>query len=87
VPAELDIMPVEHLPEYVIGFPMHVAITIRAHPNVSFNMLPVADFLSLHACIGAEIRDSGNGEPVRYMPKPGVPNLGHVDDHVPQDTL
>src|SRR5262245_5652133 len=39
VPTELDIMPVEHLPEYVIGFPMHVAITVRAHPDVSFNTL------------------------------------------------
>ena len=67
---ELDIMPVEHLPEYVIGFPMHVAITVRAHRDVSFNTLPFADFLNLYACIGAEITGPGGGEPVRYAPKP-----------------
>ena len=70
VPAELDIMPVEHLSEYIIGFPMHVAITVRAHRDVSFNMLPFADFLNLHACIGAEIADVRGGEPLRYKPKP-----------------
>jgi hypothetical protein len=63
-------MPVEHLPEYVIGFPMHVAITVRAHPDVSFNTLPFADFVSLNSCIGAEITGQHGGEPVRYQPKP-----------------
>jgi hypothetical protein len=70
VPAELDILPVEHLPAYVIGFPVHVAVTVRAHPGISFNMLQFADFLNLRSCIGAEIENLRGGEPRRYTPKP-----------------
>jgi hypothetical protein len=72
VPKEIDILPVEHLREYVIGFPVHVAITVRALPNVSFNMLPFADFLNLRASIGVEITSRSGGEPVRYQPKPFI---------------
>jgi hypothetical protein len=70
VPPELDILPVEHLPEYVIGFPVYVAITVRARPNTWFNMLPFADFLNLRASIGVEFGNQRGGEPFRYAPKP-----------------
>jgi hypothetical protein len=72
VPEELDIFPVEHLPEYVLGFPVHVAITIRARPDTTFNMLPFADFLNTRSCIGAEITSRGGGELVRHQPKPFI---------------
>jgi len=68
-PGDLEILPVDHLPEYVIGFPMHVAITVRGRSGVFFNALPFADFLDLHACVGAEIVGPDNA-PVRYLPKP-----------------
>ena len=71
-PAELDILPVEHLPEYIAGFPVYIAITVRAHPNIAFNALPFADFLNLRSCIGAEIFGRAGSEPLRYMPKPYI---------------
>jgi hypothetical protein len=69
-PADIDILPVEHLSEYVAGFPVHVAITLRAHRDISFNALQFADFLNMRSCIGAEIVSLRGGEPRRYKPKP-----------------
>jgi hypothetical protein len=36
--AGLEITGVDYLPEYVIGFPIYVAITVQAQPDVWFNL-------------------------------------------------
>ena len=66
---ELVIPPVEHFAEYVIGFPMHVVITVVSPPNVTFNGLRFADFLDLRECIGAEIAGP-DGYAAKYRPTP-----------------
>jgi len=66
-PIALDIAPVQHLPEYVIGFPMHVAITVISPPNTAFNGLRFADFLDVRDCIGAQI-DGPGGYAANYRP-------------------
>jgi hypothetical protein len=63
----LVIAPVQHLAEYVIGFPMYVAITVASPPNLTFNGLRFADFLDLRQCIGAEIAGPG-GYSASYQP-------------------
>jgi hypothetical protein len=72
VPPGLDILPVDHFAEYVIGFPMHVAITVHASSRVRFNALPFANFLDLRSCIGIEFVEDKGGEPIRYSPKPMI---------------
>jgi len=68
--AGLDILPVEFLPEYVIGFPVYVAITVRARPNSVFNSLRFADFLNLRESIGLEISRHEGGYSASYEPRP-----------------
>jgi hypothetical protein len=68
--AGLEILPVEHLPEYVIGFPVYVAITVRSQPDSSFNRLLFADLADLRECIGVEITGKDAASTKRYVPKP-----------------
>ena len=70
ITAGLEILPVEVLPEYVIGFPVYVAITVRARPNSIFNSLRFADFMNLRECIGLEMSRHDGGYSARYEPKP-----------------
>lgn len=69
-PPDLKVVSVEHLPEYVIGFPVYVAITVRASPNVSFNKLLFADILDLRESIGIEA--VGTSGTITYKPKPFI---------------
>lgn len=64
MPEPIDVFPVEHLPEYIIGLPVHVAVTVRAPASVSFNGVRFADIGRLNECIGLEMPSGG------YMPKP-----------------
>jgi hypothetical protein len=64
---DLEILPVEHQPEYVIGYPVHVAITVRAKPNTAFR-LAFADITDLRECIGIEM--IGDSARIREMPEP-----------------
>lgn len=63
----IEVLPVEHLPEYVIGFPVHVAITVRAASHVSFARLPFADLTDLRSSIGVEY--TGPAGPGESMPE------------------
>ena len=72
----VKVLPVDHLPEYVIGFPVYVAITVRADPDTSLNRLRFADFINLRESIGVEIELSGGGDAVRYQPHPVAPETG-----------
>jgi hypothetical protein len=70
--AGLEVLPVEHLPEYVTGYPMYVAITVRAGAGTAWNRLRFADLTGLHDTIGVEmIQESGPGR-VSQMPKPVI---------------
>jgi hypothetical protein len=64
----VEVLPVEHQPGYVIGFPMYVALTVRARPNASLNAVRFADLLDLHESIGVEIVRRGGGDSVSYEP-------------------
>jgi hypothetical protein len=66
----LEVLPVEFLPEYVIGFPVYVAITVRARPNSILNNLRFADFLNLRESIGLEMSRHDGGYSAHYEPKP-----------------
>jgi hypothetical protein len=68
----MEISPVETLPEYVIGFPVYVAITVRARPGATFNRLRFADFTSLRECVGVEIARHGGGYSAEYKPHPRI---------------
>jgi hypothetical protein len=72
--AGLQILPVDSLPEYVIGFPVYVAITVHARPNVSFERLRFADFLNLRESIGVHIADVEGGYSAQYEPTPMIPH-------------
>ena len=70
--AGLEVLPVEHLPEYVIGYPMYVAIAVRAASGTAWNRLRFADFTGLHDAIGVEmIQEAGPGR-VRQLPAPVI---------------
>jgi hypothetical protein len=66
----LQILPVDSLPEYVIGFPVYVAITVHARPNSSFEGLRFADFTNLRESIGVQIAGTGGGYTAQYQPRP-----------------
>ncbi len=66
----VEVLPVEHQPEYVIGFPVYVALTVRARPNASLNAVTFPDFLDLRESIGLELVRRGGGETVGYEPSP-----------------
>jgi hypothetical protein len=69
VAGELEITEVQHLPAYVIGFPMFASMTVRSG-NLSFNHLPFANILALNDCIGIEFLDSSNRSVAHYVPQP-----------------
>jgi hypothetical protein len=66
----VEVLPVEHLPEYVIGFPVYVALTVRARPNGALNAVTFADMLDLRECVGLEMVRRGGGDTVSYVPAP-----------------
>jgi len=66
--SPIEIVSVEHLPEYVIGFPVYVAITVRTRPNVSVNALLFADIIDLRESIGIEM--VGPSGTINYVPTP-----------------
>lgn len=67
----LSVLPIEHLSEYVIGFPAFIAITVRACSDVATNMLLFGDFINLRECIGADSIEIGAiGLSPYYRPKP-----------------
>jgi hypothetical protein len=68
--AELSVVVVAHEPEYVLGFPVHVAVTIRAGPNTAFNELVFADLTDLRECLGLRLRATDGTTVVDYVPKP-----------------
>jgi hypothetical protein len=63
----LEMLKPEHLPEYVIGFPAYVAVTVKAKPEVNFNALRFADLTGLKSSIGVEMK-SATGETIRSIP-------------------
>jgi len=69
VPPDLEILPVAHFPEYVLGFPIHVVMTVRARPDVSFNHLPFPDFLNLRSTIDVDIEGKIESQPQRRLKK------------------
>jgi len=68
----VEVLPVEHLPEYVIGFPVYVAMTVRAKPNAALNAVTFPDLLDLRESVGVELvrRGGGPGDTVTYEPAP-----------------
>lgn len=64
----LTIMPVEHASEYVIGFPMYLAVTVRARPNIELNRLVFGNPVNLRACLGVDAQ--GPGKTIRTRPRP-----------------
>jgi hypothetical protein len=65
---------VETAPEYVVGFPVHVAVTIRAdQPDASLRLLPYADFFKCAGAFGLTLIRAGSGQAVvSVQPRPVV---------------
>jgi hypothetical protein len=80
----IEVLAVDHQPVYVIGFPVHVAITVRARPDTSFNRLPFADLVDLHDCIGVQLTKTGSDRPqLQYTPTPVIePEIGEYGDRL-----
>jgi hypothetical protein len=70
----VDVFPVEQLPQYVIGFPVYVVLTVRATPNVGRGLLTFPDFLDLRGRVGL-VMLRGNTEIVRFMPSDEAPRV------------
>jgi hypothetical protein len=66
----LEVTSVDHLPEYVIGFPIYVAITIRADLRTAYPRLPFANLLNLKSCIGVEVSRLDGTVISRELPTP-----------------
>jgi hypothetical protein len=67
---ELHVVSIQHQPEYVIEYPIYVAIVLEAPQDTSFNRLPFANLVDLNECIGLEVVDAGNHVVASYTPKP-----------------
>lgn len=67
---KLAALPVEHSPEYIIGLPMYVAVTVRAGAGVSFYRLIFGNPVNLRSCLAVEA--TGPGKPIRLRPRPVV---------------
>jgi len=67
---QLEILPVEHAPEYVIGLPMYVAVTIRAGPDVEFYRLVFGNPVNLRTCLGVDA--TGPSKAIHIHPRPVV---------------
>lgn len=63
----LEFLKLDHLPEYVIGFPAYVAITVKAKPEIHFKALRFADLTGLKSSIGVELKPEA-GELIRSFP-------------------
>lgn len=66
----VEVLPVAHEPEYVIGFPVYVALTVRARPDAALSAVAFADLLDLRESIGLEMVRRGGGDSVSYEPSP-----------------
>ena len=66
----IEFVSVEHFPEYAIGLPVWVALTVRADEDTSFHRLAFADLLNLQSSIGLEM--IGPSFTHRKMPTPVV---------------
>lgn len=71
-PLDIEIVSVEHWPEYIIGFPAHVAITVRGRAGVTLGQLAFADLAGLNEAIGLEAVDTTSGAAFKYVPRPMV---------------
>ena len=82
--APLTVTSVDHFEEYIIGFPVHVAVTVKAHPDISFGELPFADFVDLRECIGLELSGKKDGSVlVKHEPSPMIdPDMGEYGDRL-----
>ena len=79
--SAIDQVRVDRMPAYVVGFPTHVAITVRARPDAFLRRLLFADLLDLHECVGAVVADDRGQLRWRYRPKPRVePEIGEFGD-------
>ena len=65
----LQVLQVDHLSEYVIGYPVYVVITLRSRSDTAFNRLVFADLLDLRGCIGAEITLPNGRMSTKHIPK------------------
>jgi len=73
VPPGLGPLDVEAFPAYVIGFPMHVAVTLRAdRPGATLKRLPVLTHESLADAVGVLCHDAGGHVVGRLDPNPVV---------------
>jgi hypothetical protein len=82
-PERSDLAPLglDHAASYVLGFPIHVAVTVRgADPQSGFNRLPLPDLRGPWGAIELALDDDATGEPVlheepvpRVTLRPGVP--------------
>lgn len=71
---------VEHDDAYVLGGPLHVAITIRAaRPGTSFAWLPAVTPYSTHGAIGCTLRRPDGSVALHHDPAPLSPEL--IDLH------
>lgn len=66
----IEFVSVEHFPEYAIGLPVWVALTLRADEETSFPSLAFADLVGIRSCIGLEM--IGPSTRHRSMPTPVV---------------
>lgn len=69
-----ELLPVEHGPEYVVGCPVHVALTMRARPNAALQNVHFPDFVDLREAVGLEMYRQGGSESVRYSPQASLPD-------------
>src|SRR5215469_16671407 len=65
---QLEILPVEHASEYVIGFPMYVAVTVRAGAEAEFHRLIFGNPVNLRACLGVDAVGPGKEIHARLRP-------------------
>ena len=68
----LAVSSVEALPEYVLGFPVYIAVTITADQGTSFSALRFANLLDLGGCLGMELSGHDGKLIVRSLPVPRI---------------
>ena len=66
--SELQIVALEHPPEYVLGFPMYLALTLHADESTGFGRLIFPDLFNLRSAIGVDA--TGPGPRISFRPKP-----------------
>jgi hypothetical protein len=78
LPSDLQVLPLQHLQTYVLGFPIHVAVTVRAAPSVSFNRLLFPDLGDLRDTVALTLdRQDAPGQHT-VTPQPVIePEAGH----------